>query len=1477
MAIVERFETDAEGKPVMIEGRMIEPAEGRFIFRRQAEGTPSGAYAGAIRFPAESYGYLFEQSVDGHPQLTYSHADGVSCVNYAFPAGVPRDEEAIAEELLPAEHPTDTPIPVYQNGVIPLQSLAGATGVVYLDFDGEEGPFNGWGDFDAAPSGASNAQILEVWARVAEDFSPFNINVTTDLQIYLSAPEASRQRCIVTPTTNAAPGAAGVAYFGSWTWEGDTPCWAFYVSGKASAEVISHEVGHTLGLAHDGRVADETNEAEGYYGGHGGGATGWAPIMGVGYYQNLSQWSKGEYARADQTQDDFAVMTGFNSVDFRADDAGDTAATASPLELFGTTVDDDGIVGTRTDVDAFSFTTTGGNTTLQIKPAGQGPNLDISAEIRDASDAVVASSNPVSGVDASFNLNLAAGSYILRVEGVGRGSATGDGYTDYGSLGHYAIDGTVTGGVSPDRFTVNEFPPVGTVAGTVTPDNNHGDRPLGYSITAGNTGNAFTIHPTTGTLVVANPSPLDSDLLSDGWNDPAELELTVQVTDVAQPSLNELLRVVVTVVDTGGAAPAILRHRYSFTGNASDPVGGADLTLVGGAAVTGGKLDLPGGPTRSNHAAAQGTALTALASTINDSAAITMELWFNQDAAQNWAKPFMAGVATGGDYLDITPRRGADGNVSSISIRNDGDGESNVKGGGQMPLNTEYYVAATWDQPSNSITLNIGPVGGSLTTVTAPMGNRKLADLQIGQFFLGSAVFWGDPDFDGQLDEFRIWRGALSPERIAGNFATGPNPPGDADLDGLPDAWELSFPAIAGLAALDGNRHVTGNGSGAGSGDFDGDGLSDHAEYNSGAGSTDPTDADTDNDGFPDPLERNEGSNPNDANSVPAPRLAHRYAFDSGAVDAVGFADLTVTGTASVTGGALDIPGGVPRANQANAQGAAVAEIAGTINASYGLSIETWFTQDVAQNWAKVVMAGKGSDWNYLDITPRRGTSGSVASASINNSSTESTAIGGPGGAPVASGTKYYCAAIWNSLADTLTLRIGPVGGTLSTYTTSMGGKKLSEILVNEFRIGAAVQFGDPNFDGKIDEVRIWQGVLSSARTTGNFASGPGQPAGDSDGDGLPDEWEFSFAGINTLRDLSPATDFDGDGLNDGGERAAGSSPTDNDSDDDGFTDQAEVTAGTDPVNPNSGPAGPAAILAHRYSFTGNVADSVGTAHLALGGTAGVSGGNLNLPGGARRTNHATAQGSALVELANTIRTSTALTIEGWFTQDVAQDWSKLLMLGRSSGGNYLDFTPKRGGDGVPGIAINPGNGEARVQGKLPLPTGTPCYFAATWDTTGDRLVLRTGPVGGTLQTFVSSMEGKTLAGLDINQFFIGSAVASGDTDFDGQLDELRIWKGALAHAEVADQFAAGPDEVGSTPVVRSSSMNAVGTVFTLEFSKLVEGKAYHLESSTDLQIFTPVPGSQFTAGSGTNAVPLPINRDADPKLFYRLVNGPIP
>ena len=91
-----------------------------------------------------------------------------------------------------------------------------------------------------------------------------------------------------------------------------------------SAEAASHELGHNLYLAHDG------TSSTGYYTGHGSAPVKWAPIMGVGYYSDVTEWSKGEYAGANNQEDDLQKITVY--LPYRIDDHEDiTLPAATPL------------------------------------------------------------------------------------------------------------------------------------------------------------------------------------------------------------------------------------------------------------------------------------------------------------------------------------------------------------------------------------------------------------------------------------------------------------------------------------------------------------------------------------------------------------------------------------------------------------------------------------------------------------------------------------------------------------------------------------------------------------------------------------------------------------------------------------------------------------------------------------------------------------------------------------------------------------------------------------------------------------------------------------------------------------------------------------------------------------------------------------------------------------------------------------------
>lgn len=66
-----------------------------------------------------------------------------------------------------------------------LSSYPSASAVIFLDFDGHTVSGSSWnfmgeGQIVCGASGLNPTQITEVFDRVAEDYRPFNINVTTD-------------------------------------------------------------------------------------------------------------------------------------------------------------------------------------------------------------------------------------------------------------------------------------------------------------------------------------------------------------------------------------------------------------------------------------------------------------------------------------------------------------------------------------------------------------------------------------------------------------------------------------------------------------------------------------------------------------------------------------------------------------------------------------------------------------------------------------------------------------------------------------------------------------------------------------------------------------------------------------------------------------------------------------------------------------------------------------------------------------------------------------------------------------------------------------------------------------------------------------------------------------------------------------------------------------------------------------------------
>jgi hypothetical protein len=366
------------------------------------------------------------------------------------------------------EGPMSTPAPLDQTFL--LNSKPGANRTIYLDFDGHVVSNTVWNtgtpsvpngfqavpyDTDGNPGSFSTAErtvIQLVWAMVAEDFAPFDVNVTTQdpgfdvINRSNSSDQLYGTRLVVTGSSSSGfcGSCGGVAYVGVFNRTNNhayyQPAWCFSSSTNAKniAECASHEVGHNLGLGHDG-----LHGGSAYYGGH----SPWAPIMGVGYNQPVSQWSKGEYTNANNQQDDLAVMTTFG-IPARADDHTNNVNTATLIGSFteGHHLHLPGLRRLQVPRSRHRVGHLPGHTRRhRPEPRHPAPTLrdrsgwqsGTAGRVQSHSDG---STPPTaSGLDAAITRTVTAGRvYIIQVSGTGLGSPL-TGYSDYASLGQYTV------------------------------------------------------------------------------------------------------------------------------------------------------------------------------------------------------------------------------------------------------------------------------------------------------------------------------------------------------------------------------------------------------------------------------------------------------------------------------------------------------------------------------------------------------------------------------------------------------------------------------------------------------------------------------------------------------------------------------------------------------------------------------------------------------------------------------------------------------------------------------------------------------------------------------------------------------------------------------------------------------------------------------------------------------------------------------
>jgi hypothetical protein len=356
-----------------------------------------------------------------------------------------------------------------------LNSYPTAVATIYIDFDGHDVNSSMWNygtPFSCLPATMTDAQITEAFNRIAEDFRPFNINITTDLSKFLAAPLSQRIRVVVTPTSAWYAGVAGIAYVTSFSWGDNTPAFVFSDrlgnNAKRVAEAVSHETGHTLGLYHQSAYTSTCTLTSAYHTGIGTGETSWGPIMGNVASRNATQWNFGPTPNGCAfLQDNLSIITTTNGFGYRPDDYADLYTSASPVVISNNVFSKAGVISTTADKDYFRLDLSQkGLLKLNVIPfnvgtGNNGANLDVTIILQDAKGTEIKTYDIADSMHATIDTTLSAGTYYVIIDGSGNVNAG----NDYGSLGAYTIGGTYSGtstSTTPSTTTSSTNNPVVT-------------------------------------------------------------------------------------------------------------------------------------------------------------------------------------------------------------------------------------------------------------------------------------------------------------------------------------------------------------------------------------------------------------------------------------------------------------------------------------------------------------------------------------------------------------------------------------------------------------------------------------------------------------------------------------------------------------------------------------------------------------------------------------------------------------------------------------------------------------------------------------------------------------------------------------------------------------------------------------------------------------------------------------------------------
>src|SRR6266480_706564 len=717
-------------------------------------------------------------------------------------------------------------------------------------------------------------------------------------------------------------------------------------------------------------------------------------------------------------------------------------------------------------------------------------------------------------------------------------------------------------------------------------------------------------------------------------------------------------------------------HRYSFDADARDLIGGADAELVGDATLDNGAVNLSGN--KPSYVNLPNDLFVSLTN-------VTFEIWVTWNGGPGWQRIWdfgnndnaedIQGAATQSIFL--TPNNGGG---MDLSIFPNGIGGQQVVTAPALPIGGLHQIAWTYDASTQKSILYVDGlqvgINNNMTYHLADLGSTV-------NNWLGHSQYIQDVDFSGAIAEFRIYDGALSAAAVAADFNTGPDPTGRGLLNSITltagptlrpggsqqvrvtadyqNVSNLDITAEAGITYQISDTNVLSISAG---------GLLTAVGTNLATATV---------------TAAYQGKNSSkDIQVIPLPPavLEHRYSFSTDASDSVGNANGQLVGDATISQGAVVLSGNKP--SYVNLPNDLFTNLASA-------TFEIWFTWNGGPAWQRI--------WDFGNSSAGEDAQG-AASASIfltpdNGGGMQwsifpNTSVFGQQVLNTAVPSKSQLHQIvwtYDDLATTGILYRDGVQVAINKNITS----KPSDLgpTANNW-LGHSQYVQDSDFSGSIAEFRIYNGTMTAAEVTNDFAVGP-NPSGRGAllsitlgarpamlphfRQQLAVKGDFeNVAGVDLTTDPGVAyevTDPAVFSVSSSGLLASV-----------GSTDATAAVKATYQGKTSSRDVHvfppPAPVLIHRYSFLTNASDSIGSADGTLVGDAAITGGAVILSG----------HKPSYVDLPNNlVDTLTDVTFELWVTWEGAGIWERIFDFGNNTVGEDLQ------GAATQSIFLTPNNG----------------------------------------------------------------------------------------------------------------------------------------------------------------------------------------